>query len=271
MKKKYRFTNFLQFFAEESGEPSVVAEGQEPLDEGNAPPPSPDGTESVPSPPEDVMKQESFAKRLQEQTEKRLSEERAKWEQEQAEKYKDYDTYKKATDFLMKSNGINDPMTLKEQLEMTELQERAEKNNLDPETQKRLEYLEERDRKAQEYEREQAEQKQLSEFENSLKDFCKEKEIDGKAVDHMELWSYMHENGISKPEAAYKAMKADVLEQKLATAKEDAVKEYLASKKAPKAEGSGATAFQQADTSKMSWEEIDRVAAARIKAANQAE
>ncbi|MNY27110.1 hypothetical protein D3C86_1610010 [compost metagenome] len=70
---------------------------------------------------------------------------------------------------------------------------------------------------------------------------------------------------------AYKAMRADELEQQLSTAKENAVKEYLQSKNAPRVEGSGTPGIVHEDTSKLSFSEITKRAAARINAANQAQ
>lgn len=199
---------------------------------------------------------------------KKLAAEREKWEaerQKELEKYKDYEVLQKATQYLQKTSGINDIMSLKEQLELAELQERAEEQNVPPEVLKRIDELEAKAKKAEEYERIQGEAQQRQSFEQSLMEFVKDKE----GVDHNQLWSYMFDNGISNMEIAYKAMRAEQLEQQLANAEKQAVEKYLASKKAPRAEGGGATAFQTTDTSKMSWEEIDRVAAARLRAANQ--
>lgn len=204
---------------------------------------------------------------------KRLAEKEAQWKAEKEseiqklrEEYKDYDVSRKAMEYLMKQNGINDSMSLKEQLELVDLNERAESENVSPEVLKRIDELEAKAAKAEEYEKQQAEQKQVSEFESSLKEFAKDKQIDGKPVDHMELWQYMSENQIAKPEAALKAMKADILEAKLETAKADAVKEYLASKQAPKVEGAGVAGAEQRDTSKMGWGDITKAAAERLRA-----
>ncbi|XEC97046.1 hypothetical protein AB6A23_11175 [Paenibacillus tarimensis] len=267
---KYRFTLDLQLFseggaaeapAEPSGEPSVVAEVNEPSGDGNAPVPNPD----------DVTKQESFAKRLKESTEKALAEERAKWEAEQAEKFKDFDHYKKATEYLQKTSGISDLLTLKEQIELAELQERAEEQNVPPEVLKRIDQLEAKAAKGEELEAKLNQEKEWQEFETSLKTFCEGKEIDGKPVDHMELWKYMHENETSKPEVAFKAMKADILESKLETAKTDAINEYLKSKQGTKTEGSQGAAATPATKPAGSWKEAERRAMERIRASREAQ
>jgi hypothetical protein len=200
---------------------------------------------------------------------KRLAAEREKWQNEVSEKYKDYDTHKELSDYFQKINGM-DAMTLKERVEMERLQERAEKENVSPEVLKRLDELEAKAAKADEYEKQQQQNQTLQEFENGLKEFAKDKQLEGKPVDHMELWKYMHENGISKPEAAFKAMKADLLEKQLETAKKDAVDEYLNSKKGVKVEGSAGTAgVTTVDTSKMSWKDLNKHAAARLEASKQ--
>jgi hypothetical protein len=72
---------------------------------------------------------------------KRLAAERSKWDAEVNEKYKDYDTHKELSQYLQEINGA-DALTLKEQIEMSKLQARAEDNQISPEMQKRLETLE---------------------------------------------------------------------------------------------------------------------------------
>lgn len=208
---------------------------------------------------------------------KRLAAKEAEWESKKQEEfqklqdqYKDHDHYKKAAEYLQKTTGINDILTLKEEIELTELQERAEETGITPEMQRRLEVLEAKASKVDQMEAQQQQEQEWKQFEDTLKNFCEGKEIDGKAVDHTELWKYMHENEVTRPEVAYKAMKADVLEQKLSTAKEDTINSYLASKQAPRAEGNnGAPGSQRVDTRTMSWKEIEKHAAARLEAAKQ--
>lgn len=209
-------------------QPSVVAEGQESSDEGSAPTSVQES--SNPSATDDVVKQESFAKRLKEEREKILSEERAKWEAEQADKFKDYDVSKKALEYLMRKSNIDNPLTLKEQIELAELEEKAERENLTVEELQRRQELEELKAWKAQVESEKQQQQAWQEFEQTLKDFCKDKEIDGKPLDHMELWTYMHENGASKPEVAYKAMRSDYLEQQVANAEKEGVKKFLSAK-----------------------------------------
>jgi len=268
----------LQLFAEEavpvpessSDEDEVEsAETVEPTsDEGSAPPSGSEPEETEPK--DDVTKQESFAKRLQEQTEKKLAEERQKWEEEQSERLKEYDTYKRATEYLKRHSGIDDLQKLAEEIELAELQERASTQEIPVEVQKRLDELEAKAKQAEVYERERQQQEQMNTFKESLSAFVKDKGVEVEA-----LWTFMSDNNLpydpNEPEKyftiAYKAMKADELESQLETAKKDAVKEYLESKKAPKAEGSGAPGIQN-DPPK-TWEEARERALERLKAANR--
>ncbi|NJJ38546.1 hypothetical protein [Paenibacillus apii] len=243
--------------------PSVVAE-ESSSDAGNAP-------ESV---SEEVTKQQSFAHRLKESTDKAIAEAKAKWEAEIAEKYGDYDTHKELSQYFQQINNT-DAITLKERIEMERLQERADKENTTPEMLKRLDELEAKAAKADELEQ-QHQQEQI----NRMFWSAAEKFVDGKGISKEDLNQYMIDNEIfvdmTNPEAAekkfnmaYKAMKADELQQQLVTAKETAVKEYLQSKSAPRVEGSGTPGVVHEDTSKMSWDEITKRAAARLSAANQ--
>lgn len=263
MKRKYRFALDLQQFAEGETEPGVEvvpAAEEQVIDEVDTS--SETGEESqVAAEPE---KQNNFEKAFA----KRLAAKEAEMEAKYAEKYKDYEVLQKATAHLQKTTGISDLMTLKEELELADLQERAETQNLDVDTLKRIEQLEQKAAKGDALEAKYQQEQQRLEFETSLKTFCEGKEINGKAVDHNELWNFMHENEINKPEIAFKAMKADLLEAKLATAKEDSIKDYLASKQAPRFEGNnGAAGSQSVDTSKMSWKELERHTSARLAAA----
>jgi hypothetical protein len=203
----------------------------------------------------------SFAKRLREHSEKAIRAEREKWEKEVSEKYKDYETHKELSAYFQEINGL-DAMTLKERIELDRLQERAAKENLTPEVLKRIDMLEAKAAKADELEQQQQQQAERQKFETSLKEFCKD-----KGVDHMEMWQYMHENGVSRPDVALKAMKAEEFEKKAAAREEEVISKYLASKQAPKVEGSvGAAGIQSVDTSKMSWKELQRHTAARLEA-----
>lgn len=261
--KKYRLTLDLQLFADEVIDPGVevvpAAEEhvQDQVDTSSEPGEDP----SVVAEPE---KQNNYEKAFA----KRLAAKEAEMEAKYAEKYKDYDVLQKATAHLQRTTGISDLMTLKEELELADLQERAETQNLDVDTLKRIEQLEQKAARGDELEAKIQQEEQTKQFETSLKTFCEGKEIDGKAVDHNELWKYMHDNQTSNVDMAFKAMKAEVLETKLATAKEDSIRDYLASKQAPRFEGNtGAAGSQAVDTSKMSWKELERHAAGRLEAA----
>ncbi|WP_339317927.1 hypothetical protein [Paenibacillus sp. FSL R10-2734] len=204
---------------------------------------------------------------------KRLAAERSKWDSETAEKYKDYDTHKELSQYLQEINGA-DALTLKEQIEMSRLQNRAEANEISPDMQKKLEYLEEKAAKADKLEEKQQEEQRIQTYFSTLEGFAKD-----KGVDSEKLNAFMVENELTydpaNPEKsfnlAHKAMRADELEQQLSTAKETAVKEYLQSKSAPRVEGSGTPGVVTEDTSKMGWKDINERIVARMNAANQSQ
>jgi hypothetical protein len=220
----------------------------------------------VEAPPAAEEKQNNFEKAFA----KRLAAEREKWDQEKqqlVDQYKDYDVLKKATSYLQKTTGIEDLMSLKEEIELAELQERAESQKVSPEIQRRIEELEEKARKADEMEEQSKIQEEYKTFRSNLEEFATSKNFDAE-----KLHSFMYEKNIADFETAYKALRADELETQLENAKKDAVKEYLASKNAPKAEGStGSAALENVDTSNLTWDQIRERAAARIRAANNPE
>lgn len=201
---------------------------------------------------------------------KRLAAEKSKWESETNEKYKDYDTHKELSQFLQEQNGL-DALTLKEQIEMSKLQARAEDNQISPEMQKRLETLEQKAAKADQLEQIQQQEQQTRTYFDTLTKFT-----EGKDHNAEELNKFMIENELTYDpnniekslNLAYKAMRAEKLEAELKTAKESAVKEYLQSKSAPKVEGAGTPGVVVEDTSKMGWSDINKRVAARM-AANQ--
>lgn len=203
---------------------------------------------------------------------KRLAAERSKWDSETAEKYKDYDTHKSLSQYLQDQNGV-DALTLKEQIELSKLQERAETENMSVEALKRIEDLEIQAAEGRQLKEQQQEQQRVQTYFSNLETFAKT-----KGVESAELNAFMVENELTyDPEnmeksfnIAYKAMRTDIVEQQLLTAKETGIKEYLKSKSAPRVEGSGSPGIVTEDTSKMGWSDIDKRAAARIAAANQA-
>lgn len=261
----------LQFFAEEDPGVEDVSAAETPSIETPEVETPETVSESETGAEKQVVAEPEKQNNFEKAFAKRLAAERSKWDAEVNEKYKDYDTHKELSQYLQEINNA-DALTLKEQIEMSRLQQRAEQNEISPEMQKRLEYLEGRDAKAIELEQQQAEQTRISAYFNTLEGFVKD-----KGIDAAKLNAFMVENELpydpTKPEksfnVAYKAMKADELEQQLATAKESAVKEYLQSKTAPRVEGSGAPGTVIQDTSKMDWSDIRKIAAARIDAAKQ--
>ncbi|WP_027085403.1 hypothetical protein [Cohnella panacarvi] len=260
----------LQLFAE--GEAASGVEGTPAAGEQSQvsePPGEPVGDQSgEPAKPNNFEK--AFAKRL--------SEKEAQWNtakdaeiQALRDQYKDYDTFKLAAEYLQQKAGVPDMLTLKEEIELVRLQERAEKEKVPPSVLKRIDELEAKAAKGEEYEALQKEQAERQEFETSLKTFSDGKTLGDKQLDHTELWKYMHENEIANPEVAYKAMRADLLEEQLKTAEEDAVKKYLESKKAPKAEGAPGAAARQVPTTGGGFKGAEQRAAERIRAARTAE
>lgn len=261
--RKFRLPLNLQLFSDELGaeqgtDPGVeVAPAAEVQPEPEVPAETGVESEAAAEP-----KQSNFEKAFA----KRLAEAQAKWEAEYAEKYKDYETYRKATEYLQKQSGINDIMTLKEQIELAELNERADRENVPPEVLKRIDELEAKAARAEALEKQQAEAQQYQEFRADLDKFAAEKGVNGD-----ELYNFMVENNIGNKEVAYKALRAEQLEQQLETAKKDAVREYLASKQAPKAEGAGSAGVVNVDTSKMSWQELQAHTVAKLNAMNNRE
>lgn len=260
----------LQLFAEESGVDTASAAGEQ-TEVTEVTDPQTGVDDQAAAEPE---KQNNFEKAFA----KRLAAKEAEWNTAKEaeiktlrEQYKDHDTYKLAAEYLQQTSGVPDLLTLKEEIELARLQERAQKENVPATVLKRIDELEAKAAKADELEAQQKQQSEWSEFETSLKTFVEGKEIDGKPVDHMELWKYMHEHEIGKPEAALKALKADLLETKLATAKEDAVKEYLQSKQAPKTEGAPGAAVRSVPQTGGGFKGAEQRAAERMRAARTAE
>lgn len=211
---------------------------------------------------EDVSKSASFAKRL--------SEEKSKWEKETAEKYKDYDLHKDLSGYLSEINGGVDLLSLKERVELERLEKRAEKEDVSPEVLKRIDELEAKAAKGDELEQKLQEEHRVNAYFTTMDKF-----LEGKGVESKDLNQFMIDNGLAyNPDSmeksfdiAYKAMKAEEFEKKANEKEEETIKRYLASKTAPKVEGStGAAASQTVDTKKMTWAEIDKHAAARINA-----
>jgi len=174
---------------------------------------------------------------------KRLAEKEAQWRAEKdaelskfKEQYKDYDDLKSVADYFRELNQAPDIMSLKERIEMERLQERAEQQGISPELQRRLEELETKAAKAEELERQQQEeqrrsqeeaerQKAFTEFRSKLDEFAK-----GKGADADKLYEYMVENQIGNMDAAYKAMRHDELEAKIAEAEKAGMKKFLTAK-----------------------------------------
>ncbi len=258
----------LQLFADgdaaaDSGVEGASAAGEQPQgDEGSAQ----TGAEGQAAAEPQNNYEKAFAKRL--------AAEREKWDSErktELEKFKDFDTYKLAAEFLQRQAEVPDMLTLREQIELAELQERADKEKVPAAVMKRIDQLEAKAARGEELEAAQKQKDEWQAFESSLKTFVEGKTIDGKPVDHMELWKYMHENDVSKPEVALRAMKADMLEKSLETARTDAVNEYLKSKQATKTDGSPGAAAQAAPGAPTTWKDAESRLLSRVKAAREAQ
>lgn len=224
---KFRYKLNLQLFAEEATVETGVESAPAAEVQTETPNASETGAETeVAAEPE---KQNNFEKAFA----KRLKEAQAKWEAEQAEKYKHYEDYRKAAEYLQKTSGINDIMTLKERIELEELQEQAEQQSVPVEVLKRIQELEAKAAKAEQLEKAQQEEQRVSAYWSSINEFVKDKGIEAEKLNQ-----FMIDNGLSydpnEPaksfNVAYKAMRADELEQKLATAEKEGMKKLLQAK-----------------------------------------
>lgn len=256
---KNRFPMNLQFFSEEvDSEPTGVesqeisaAEESTEVPETNEPGVEP----SDAADPKPNNFEKAFAKRL--------SAEREKWEADRAkeqERYRDYDKYEKATQYLMKQGNFQDVQQLNDALEQQMLMERAEQMGITPEIAQRLEQLEQKAQLADQLEQQRDQEQQYQSFRKDLESFASD-----KGVNADDLHNFMFENQIGNKEVAYKAMKADQFEQQLQNAEKEAVKKYLESKKAPKVESTGTAGTVHTEPAK-SWEEARSRALERFKA-----
>jgi len=263
----------LQFFATDGVEGGGFAnpqggEGGEPggasiIDDPNV---SPEGGEPSATPEGDELdNSKAFAQRLSERTEKALAEARTQWEQEQQEKYGKFDAYEKNLLATAKMSGFNTIEEFQEALAEAELQERAQKQGITPEMQQRLEALEQEAAKGRELQQQREQEESVRQFREYCKTFASE---NGVEADKLEEFMMTHQ--IPSFDIALKAMKADEWEQQLKDAKEIAVKEYLASKKAPKVEGSGNSGVVNQEPPK-SWAESRSRALERLNSNNKNE
>lgn len=217
-------------------------------------------------PQEDGIEQhKAFAKRLSERTEKAVAEERAKWQAEQAQYHEELNRYRTLSQQMMQFSGHSDIDSLQQALQQELLQAQAVQHQVPIEVMQRLNDLELRAERADELEHQWQSQQALNTFYSDLGQFMQGKED----VTTESMIDYMVQTGLSNFDVAYKALRADLLEQKLATAQQDAVKQYLESKKAPLVEGAGSAPGVVADAPPKTWEESQQRALARLKALNQ--
>jgi hypothetical protein len=269
VKQKFYLRLNLQHFSE--GDEPVIEESETVSDsvesDGVAPAQDTEVEEVVSDESQEesdpIDNSKAFAKRLEERTQAKLAEERQRWEQEQAERYGDYDHLKKVTDYLVQRGEFGDVQALNEAIELEMLQERAEKQNVSPEILQRIDELEAKAQKADYYEKQQEQQRMYGEYKSALDTF-----VEGKEVSAEDLEMFMGEHQIGNFEIAYKAMRAEQLEQKLANAEKEAVQKYLESKKGPRVEGTGAAGVVS-DEPTTDFNVARQRALERLRAANQ--
>jgi len=263
----FRFPVDLQYFSE-GEEPFVDGqESAESVESGEVAPPQAEESLAPEETPSDdgIEQSKAFAKRLSERTQAKLAEERAKWEAEQAERLRDYERYRSLADQMLKYSGHQDIDTLQQTLEQELLQAQAEQHQVPVEVMQRLNELERRAQKADELERQWQSQQAVSTFYRDLDQYMQGKED----VPAEAMIDFMVQTGITNFDAAYKALRADQLEQRLATAEEDAIKKYLESKRATKVEGSGSAPGLIAEQPARTWEEARERALARLRSLNE--
>ncbi|WP_199926380.1 MFS transporter [Brevibacillus brevis] len=262
--QKLLFPVDLQYFSE----------GEMPFEDNPATVESVESEEVAPSqteaqetePQEDGIEQHrAFAKRLAERTEKAVAEERAKWQAEQAPYHQELQRYKTLSEQMMQFSGHSDLDSLQQALQQELLQAQAAQHQVPVEVMQRLNELERRAERADELEHKWQSQQALNTFYSDLDQFMQGKED----VTTESMIDYMVQTGLSNFDVAYKALRADLLEQKLATAQQDAVKQYLESKKAPLVEGAGSAPGVVADAPPKTWAESQQRALARLRAMNQ--
>lgn len=254
---QFRLILDLQLFAEEGEavDPGVEVAPAAEVQETEVPADQPGvETEAVAEPDKQSNFEKAFAKRL--------AAKEAEWEAKNAEKYKDYDTHKELSEYLQQANNL-DAMSLKERIELERLQERADKENVSPETIKRIDQLEAKAAKAEEYEKLQEQQQFYQKFRTDLDKFAESKGI--KADD---LEQYMVEQQVNNMDIAYRAMKFEDTQGEKERIEKEAVQKYLESKKAPKAEGSGSAGYV-APSAPKTMAEARQNALEMLRAANQ--
>jgi hypothetical protein len=257
--ERNRFYMKLQFFSEEIGDTGVdsTPAAEEPATEGETSTESTESTETTEETKE-PEKQNNFEKAFA----KRLAAERQKWEDETKSKFQNYDEYKTVAEFIQEQGQFKDILSAKEAVELERLQARAEKQNVSPEVQRRIEELESKAAKAEEYEKQQEQNKQFQEFRTKLDGFAKEKDVNPD-----DLHKFMYDNQIANMEVAYKAMKFEDAAAQREQIEKEAVKKYLESKKGPKVEAGGTAGVTNAEPAK-SWAEARQRAAERFRAMN---
>jgi hypothetical protein len=228
---KYRFPLNLQFFAEE-GE-AVEGTGVEGAPDAGVQPTETSENTGVETPVDaaQVKDEKDFAKAIKAKEEHL----RKQMESEYAEKYKDYDVSKKALEYMMRTNGIDDPLTVKEKIELAELEEKAENENLTVEELQRRQELEELKAWKKSVEEKEQQDQQYKQFRSQLDEYAKGKEADAGVLE-----KFMDDNFADQGktfDVAYKAMQYDALakengelKQQLEKAEKEGVKKFMSAK-----------------------------------------
>lgn len=203
----------------------------------------------------------AFSKRL-EAEKVRIREE---MQRELAEKYQGYDDYREVAEYFREVNGVDNVLTLKEQIELERLNERAERQQVPPEVQRRIEELETKAAKADELQRQQELNSWYKDFRGGLEKFAGEKGVEADALER-----FMVDKGINDMDLAYRAYAFSDVEAKKAEIEKAAVQEYLKSKQAPKVEGAGSAGYV-APSTPSTWEQARSNAVAMMRAARENE
>jgi hypothetical protein len=224
MRKPFKLRMNLQLFAEgevvESGVESVPAAG-EPTE-----PPEPSQTEPSGVEPTEAAAQIKDEKDFASALKAREAKLREQLESEFTEKYKDYDAYKDVAEYVREQQGFEDILSAKEAVELARLQTRAKKAELPVEVQQRLESLEAKAAKVEEYEQQQAQQKTYQEFRSkTLEPFAKDKGVDADTLE-----KFMVEQQVYNPDIAYRAMNYENVQSQREQIEKEAIKKFLEAK-----------------------------------------
>lgn len=229
--RKYRLPLNLQLFSDEGAVDTGVESASDagmPAIEGSQSDSSAQSGVDTSADAGQVKDEKDFAKAMRAK-EAHL---RKQIESEYAEKYKDYDTHKELSSYFQQINGL-DAMTLKERIEMERLQERAEKENVPPEVLKRLDELEAKAAKVDEFEQQQQQQQWQQTYFTGLNEFVKDRGVEADKLNQFMIdneFTVNPEDMNKSFELAYKAMKYDDVVKQSEEAEKNGMKKLLQAK-----------------------------------------